>query len=65
MAGIETRKDLTDLVNLPRFGPAVLGQIERGERVLYEHEAEALAHVLPVDADFFYEAPGARGGDAA
>jgi hypothetical protein len=58
MAGIEQRKALTDLLHLPRFGPAVLGQVERGERALYEHEAEALADVLPVDADFFYEAPG-------
>jgi transcriptional regulator with XRE-family HTH domain len=57
MAGIEKRELLADLVNLPRFGPAVLGQIERGERVLYEHEADALARVLPVDADFFYETP--------
>jgi transcriptional regulator with XRE-family HTH domain len=57
MAGIEKRKDLTDRVNLPRFSAALLGQIERGERALYEHEADALAHVLPVDADFFYEAP--------
>jgi hypothetical protein len=65
MAGLKRGKDLTDLVNLPRFGPAVLGQIERGERVLYEHEAEALAHVLPVEPEFFYEVPEAQPTETA
>jgi hypothetical protein len=65
MAGIEQRKALTDLLALPRFGPAVLGQVERGERPLYEHEAEALAHVLPVDAEFFYEVPEAQPTETA
>lgn len=57
MAGIEQRKALTDQLDLPRFGEKVLGKVERGERELYEHEAEALAKILPVNAAFFYETP--------
>jgi transcriptional regulator with XRE-family HTH domain len=64
MANMERREDLTDLVNLPRFSAALLGQIERGERVLHEHEAEALARVLPVDAGFFYETPEGRADES-
>jgi transcriptional regulator with XRE-family HTH domain len=65
MANMEKRKDLTDRVHLPRFSPALLGQIERGQRVLHEHEAEALARVLPVDADFFYATPEERRDEGA
>ena len=50
--GYATRKPLTDQLNLPRFGKELLGQVERGERVLHEHEAVELARVLEVDPDW-------------
>jgi hypothetical protein len=48
-AGYVRREDLTADRRLPRFGARVLGQIERGERVLYPHEADELARVLAVE----------------
>lgn len=48
----EKRKALTDALNLPRFGDKLLGQVERGERKLYEHEAVELGRVLEVEADW-------------
>ena len=54
-AGIDQRKTLTDAADLPRVGPATLGKIERGERHLFPHEADAFARVLGVDRGFFYE----------
>lgn len=54
-AGIKTRNDLADRVNLPRLGKETLGKIERGERALYEHEAPYVARALEVPVGYFYE----------
>src|SRR6187200_170218 len=36
-AGYNRREDLAEQITLPRFGKEVLGQVERGERPLFEH----------------------------
>jgi hypothetical protein len=58
-AGYLRRPDLAAQLRLPRFGEKVLGQVERGERPLYEHEAVELARVLGVEAEWFYGSPPA------
>jgi transcriptional regulator with XRE-family HTH domain len=56
-AGFKQRKPVTDLAGVSRFGDATLGKVERGERMLQPHEADALARVLHVDPAAFYEQP--------
>lgn len=53
----ERPEDLAAKLDLPRFGAKVIGQVERGKRPLWEHEAVALAKVLPVSAEWFYADP--------
>lgn len=56
-AGMKTRKELTDAAGLHRVGEKVLGMIERGQRKLQPHEAEAFAQALNIDARSFYDEP--------
>jgi transcriptional regulator with XRE-family HTH domain len=56
-AGMKTRKELTDAAGLKRVGDKVLGMIERGQRQLEPHEAEAFAQALNVDVRTFYDEP--------
>jgi transcriptional regulator with XRE-family HTH domain len=51
-AGYSRREDLTAEIKLPRFGTALLGQVERGERPLFKHEAVELGRILDVEADW-------------
>jgi transcriptional regulator with XRE-family HTH domain len=51
-AGYSRLEDLTAEIKLPRFGTALLGQVERGERPLFEHEAVELGRILGVEADW-------------
>jgi transcriptional regulator with XRE-family HTH domain len=51
-AGYNRREDLAEQITLPRFGKEVLGQVERGERPLFEHEAVELGRILDVEADW-------------
>jgi hypothetical protein len=54
---MKTRKELTDATGLYRVGEKVLGMIERGERPLEPHEAEAFARALNIDTRTFYDDP--------
>jgi transcriptional regulator with XRE-family HTH domain len=56
-AGMKTRKELTDAAGLHRVGDKVLGMIERGQRKLQPHEADAFAQALNIDARAFYDDP--------
>ena len=51
-AGYSRREDLAEQITLPRFGAKVLGQVERGERPLFEREAVELGRILGVEADW-------------
>lgn len=56
-SGYETRDALTGELELPNFGAGTLGRVERGERHLFPHEAEAIARALAVDVSSFYAEP--------
>jgi hypothetical protein len=51
-AGYNRRQDLTAAMRLPRFGTQTLGNVERGERAVYPHEADELGRVLEVEAEW-------------
>jgi transcriptional regulator with XRE-family HTH domain len=53
LRGLATRADLSALIDKPRFGPAVIGQIERGERAVADHEIDWLAQALELPRGYF------------
>lgn len=59
LAGVETREELAERVNLAKLGAKTIGKIERGERALEEHEIPPIADALGIPVSFFTDGPGA------
>lgn len=53
LAGMDTREQLARAINIPGLGAANLGNIERGERTLRDHEIPPIAEALGIDPAFF------------
>lgn len=59
LKGVKTTRVLADRINQPGFGEKVIGQIERNQRRVRDHEIAWLSDALQVPAAYLTEAPHA------